>query len=144
MLSIALMGLLFCSNLIQAEIKCKLRYDVRNYMNWYDFASNIAFGMYDLPQDDYTDCVRCDALANKIAELHYTVVDLEDQRQFWINKENITGLRIFEMLTRLLEVYPLFSDFFITVQELTADPILDNLANLSALTGAPPNNPFTM
>ena len=139
----ALLGLLFCSSLVQAEIKCKLRYDIRNYYNWYNFASTIAYGLYDYPPEDYMDCQRCDDLGNLAGELHYAVIDLEDQRQFWINKENITSLRFFEMLTRLLEVYPLFSDLFTIVQELASDPVLD-IFGVSKITGIPPSNPVTM
>ena len=64
------------------------------------------------------------------------MIDLEDQRQFWLNKENITGLRIFEMLTRLLEVYPLFSDFFTIAQNLLIHPVIFALAG-GAAPGVP-------
>ena len=120
---LALLCLIFTPNHVEA--KCELRYDVREYMAWYNFGANLFYGMYDTPPDeDYLKCVRCDAFANKVADLHYKVRDLEDQRMFWLNKENITGLRIFEMLTRLLDVYPLFSGFFISIQGLAQDPVL--------------------
>ena len=78
-MGLALISLLFCTKLVQAEIQCKLRYDIRNYMNWYDFASNIAYGMTEQwDGEDFRGCKICDDLANKVAELHYSVVDLED------------------------------------------------------------------
>ena len=137
MISKQLLGLLFCITFVQAELKCKLRYDVRNYQNWYDFSSSFAYGLYDEAAITRTDCLRCDNLGNKVAELSYKTVDLEDQRSFWLNKENITGLRIFEMLTRLLQVYPLFSDFFTVVQELAGDPVIGVLGG-AALLGTEP------
>ena len=121
---------------VNGAMRCKLRYEKRAYMDWYDFGANIIYGMYDSPASTYQKCNRCDNFGNKLAELHYSVIDLEDQRQFWLNKENITGLRIFEMLTRLLEVYPLFSDFFTVLQDLFSDPVLFALAN-----GAAPGTP---
>ncbi len=33
--------------LVKAEMKCKLRYDVRNYMNWYNIGSNMVYALYD-------------------------------------------------------------------------------------------------
>ena len=46
LLASALIGLLLCSRVAEAEIACKLRYDVRSYMQWYDFGSNLIFGLY--------------------------------------------------------------------------------------------------
>ena len=94
--------LLMCSELVRSELKCKMRYDVRAYMTWFDFGSNFILGLYDDPPESVALCPRCQALGNSISELHYTVIDLEDNRQFWINKDNITGTKFFQMLTRLL------------------------------------------
>ena len=110
--SIVLCGLLLCSTVVQSMYNCALRYDKRAYMAWYDFGSNLIYGMYNDPPPTVKECPRCDTFGNKMAELHYSVIDLEDQRTFWMNKNNITGARLFEMLTRLLQVYPLFSNFF--------------------------------
>ena len=69
-----------------------------------------------------------------MAQLHYRVVDMEDMRKFWLKKENITALRFFEMLTRLLKVYPLFSEFFTVLQYLFTDPVLTSFGS-AKLTG---------
>ena len=45
-------------------------------------------------------------------------------------------MRIFEMLTRLLEVYPLFSDFFTVAQNLLIHPVIFALAG-GAAPGVP-------
>ena len=49
---------------VSGEIKCKLRYDKRMYMEWYDFGSNIIYGMYDDAPVTYQDCERCDSFGN--------------------------------------------------------------------------------
>ena len=107
-------SLLF-SQLVKSETPCKMRYDVRSYMTWFDFGSNLVYGMYQDPPETIEKCARCQSLGNLLSELHYTVVDLEDNRQFWVKKENITELKFFQMLTRLLQVQALFVNFFGTL-----------------------------
>ena len=124
---IALAVAVCLATVTQATYTCALRYDKRAYSEWYDFGSNFIYGLYDTPPSTVSDCDRCDSFGNIVAQLHYNVVDLEDQRSFWMNKENITGSRLFEMLTRLLEVYPLFSNFFTTLQSLAGDPVMAGL-----------------
>ena len=46
MATAALLASLIMST-VSGEMKCKLRYDERVYMNWYDFGSNFVYGMYD-------------------------------------------------------------------------------------------------
>ena len=72
-----------------------------------------------------------------MAQLHYTVVELEDQRQFWLRKENITGSRMFEMFSRLVQIYPLFTNFFQTLQGLFQEPALGAFG-AAEFTGVPP------
>ena len=92
--------------------------------------ANIVYGLYDVPpSESYLDCPRCDYFGLTMAQLHYRVVDMEDMRKFWLKKENITALRFFEMLTRLLKVYPLFSEFFTVLQYLFTDPVLTSFGS---------------
>ena len=46
-------------------------------------------------------------------------------------------MRFFEMLTRLLQVYPLFSNLFTVFQEVIQDPVMGAFG-MSKLTGLPP------
>ena len=64
----------------RTEWKCKMRYDVRSYMTWFDFGSNMVYGLYERPPPSVTECPKCQDLGNLFGELHYTVVDLEDNR----------------------------------------------------------------
>ena len=99
--------------LANAEMICKLRYDVRNYMNWYNIGSNIIFALYDEPPSEVPiECPDCDRFGNTLGEFHYSLVTLEDSRKYWLNKDEIADSRFFEMLSRLLQVYPLFTEFF--------------------------------
>ena len=111
--SCCILLLLLSSPFAQAEMRCKMRYDVRAYQAWYDFGSNMIYGLYaKTPEDEEEGCPRCDAFGNKVAELHYTVVALEDNRRFWLNKNNILGPGFFESLVRTFEVFYLFENFF--------------------------------
>ena len=128
--------LLLCSELVRSELKCKMRYDIRSYMTWFDFGTNFIYGLYSDPPDSIDACPRCQNFGNVISELHYTVVDLEDNRQFWVNKENITALKFFQMLTRLMQVQVLFVNFFSVLQNLFKDPVLSALG-AAKFTGFP-------
>ena len=69
------------AQMASAELRCKLRYDIRDYMDWYEFGGNIVLGLYENPASiRVEDCRRCDEFGNVLGELHYKVVDLEDQR----------------------------------------------------------------
>ena len=125
---LTLVVMMMSADFANAELKCQMRYDIRSYMTWFDFGASIALGLYAEPPESIEVCARCQSLGNRLSELHYSVVNLEDNRQFWINKENITAMKFFQMLTRLLEVEQLFVKFFLAMKDLATDPVLASLA----------------
>ena len=109
---LTLLSLMLISAQVKGEMRCKMRYDVRAYMTWFDFGAYFIYGLYEVPPKNLTACNRCQDFGNVIAELHYTVVALEDNRTFWLNKENIVSLGFFQSLVRTFEVHYLFVSFF--------------------------------
>ena len=91
--------MLICAQ-VKGEMRCKMRYDVRAYMTWFDFGAYFVYGLYEDPPKTLAACNRCQDFGNVIAELHYTTVALEDNRTFWLNKENIVSLGFFQSLVR--------------------------------------------
>ena len=64
---VALAVVLLSADVAQAEMKCKMRYDVRSYMTWYDFGSNIVLGLYNDPPASVEECPRCQSLGNHMS-----------------------------------------------------------------------------
>ena len=69
--------------------ECELRYDIRNYMNWYDIGRNVIFALQIEQEDSVDDCEQCDRFGNLVGEWHYALADLEDNRQYWLDKDEI-------------------------------------------------------
>ena len=124
---LTLVVMMMSADFANAELKCQMRYDIRSYMTWFDFGASVALGLYAEPPESIEVCARCQSLGNRLSELHYAVINLEDNRQYWINKENITAMKFFQMLTRLLEVEQLFVKFFLAMKDLATDPVLASL-----------------
>ena len=102
------------------------------------------YGLYaKTPEDEEEGCPRCDAFGNKVAELHYTVVALEDNRRFWLNKNNILGPGFFESLVRMFEIFYLFENFFKQTIVLFQDPILSAFGT-DKFTGIPSTEKITL
>ena len=76
--TLLVLGMLLCTRQVSSLYNCGLRYDVRAYQAWYDFGAYLVFGMYDIPPESFDDCKLCDDFGNKMAKLHYAVMDMED------------------------------------------------------------------
>ena len=76
--SILLCGLILFSTFVQSIYKCSMRWDKRSYMAWYDFGSNLIYGLYDKPGPSAKKCKLCDNFGNKLGQLHYATLNLED------------------------------------------------------------------
>ena len=61
------------------------------------------------------------------------MVQLEKQRDLWIDKNKIMNLKFFQMFSQLMLVYPLFTDFFSSLNAIFSSPIIQTLTGGTTL-----------
>ena len=81
-------------------------------------------GLYNRPPVNVADCAPCNALGLALSGINDAFVSLFEIRDIWINKWELQQMQFFEMLSRLIEVYPYFISLFESIQDLANTPIV--------------------
>ncbi|MFN9909107.1 MAG: hypothetical protein ACK56F_23805, partial [bacterium] len=79
------------------------------------------------------NCTECNDFGAKFADINKFMVQLEDQRGLWIDKNKIMNLKFFEMFSQLMKVYPLFTDFFSSLNAIFSSPIIQTITGGTTL-----------
>ena len=113
------------SSSFKSEIKCKLRYDEIDTENWSSLARGIGLGIFvDYTSTDTYGCPECNELGDRFGDINKYAVTLEQQRNLWIDKNAILNLSFFDMFSKLMQVYPLFTDFFTSINNIVESKIV--------------------
>ena len=89
--------------------------------NWKNISAGWLLGLFEDPNYNSTNCTECWNFGENMGLLNFGVVYVEGQRDQWIDQSEVTNLDVFEISSKLLDIYVMFLTVLLPIDNIVQD-----------------------